>query len=635
MEQTQIIQKLRFQLQMVRISIFFIKSYGIKSFLNKVWEIKFKTNAAHYSKWINEVEEYFLSLIDIDQTLKNFKFNPKISILIPLYNVKPQFLEKCINSVTKQSYTNWELCIYDDGSILNLKENIEIINRFKGISEISSKIRFKKGNVNKHISHALNQCLEMATGEYYIVLDDDDILISNALLFIICQLNINTNAEIIYSDEDKIDAEGNRFSPIFKPDWSNETNLNGMYITHLTALKTDTIKKVGGYRTGYEGSQDYDLILRISAVINPANIMHIPFILYHWRSHNESTAQDIYRKPYVIKATHKALSDTITRRKLNADVVKGEIANTVRLKFKIKNNPHISIIIPTYNQWKVLKRCIESIVTKTEYKNYSLIIVDNNTDRKTDKKYLADLKKEHTVIDYKHPFNFSAISNYAFAYSQRNFNSSHLVLLNNDTEVINPDWLTSMLEYSQLEDIGAVGAQLIYPDNSIQHAGVILGIQGVAGHSHKHFNISEPGHMGRIKKIQNISAVTGACLMVKSKLYEKVNGLDEINLKIAYNDVDFCLKLQQAGYRNIYTPFAKLYHYESLSRGPEDDPVKIARFNKEADFMQTKWGDILTHDPYYNINLTHEKENFELRNYSSNYIDDLFRRLKVIPLRTL
>jgi GT2 family glycosyltransferase len=414
---------------------------------------------------------------------------------------------------------------------------------------------------------------------------------------------------MMFSDEDLLTLEGKRVNPIFKPDWSPETTMSMMYTTHLGVYRKSIIDEIGGFRKGYEGSQDFDLVLRFSEKTTADKIYHIPQVLYHWRMIPGSTSVTYGEKSYAREAARKSIQDAVSRRKINAEVLDGNTLPSFRVKRKIDGNPLVSIVIPTKNKVELVKRCVESIQQKSTYHNYEIIIVDHESDDPKTVEWLKSIKDKVKVVPYKGVFNYSAINNYAIKEAAQ---GEQILLLNNDMEIISHDWIESMLEYSQLPEIGAVGARLLFPDGRVQHAGIILGICGPAGHSHKLFDRFANGYMDRIQIAQNIAAVTGACLMVKRSLFDEVNGLDEEHLAVAYNDVDFCLKLMEKGYRNIYTPFAELYHFESASRGLENSPEKIERLNREAEYMYKKWGEILKNDPFYNPNLSREREDFSL-----------------------
>ncbi|HAT9646183.1 glycosyltransferase family 2 protein [Legionella pneumophila] len=554
-----------------------------------------------YHKWIKKNEPKKIQY--------DFDFNPLISIVMPTYNTNPFFLKKTINSVIIQDYPNWELCIVDDASTNPL--TIKALKRHNDHPKI--KIKFR--DTNQHISKATNDALELAKGQFIAFLDHDDLLAPNALSEIVKSINDNPLAKLIYSDEDKISAFGLRKDPLFKPDFNYDLLLNMNYICHLCVIKREILNRVGGLRSGFEGSQDYDLLLRCLSYIRENEIIHIPKILYHWRMSKNSVARTIKNKEYASEAGLKALRDYLKCNDIKATAEKGLIHTTYRVKYHLPENPPlVSLIIPTKDQVAILKKCVQSIIEKTNYSPYEIIILNNQSVEEETFVFFDHLKSLSShikIVDYDHPFNYSAMNNYAVSHHCR---GDIIGLLNNDIEVISPDWLSEMVSHAIRDSIGCVGAKLYYPDNTIQHAGIILGIGGVAGHSHKHFSDRSPGYFGRLFLTQNMSAVTGACLLVKKSIYQQVYGLNEEFLKVAFNDVDFCLKVRQLGYKNLWTPYARLYHHESFSRGYEDTPEKIRRFNSEVKYMMETWGEKLHCDPCYNPNLTLKAENFSLSN---------------------
>ena len=557
-----------------------------------------------YQRWIYKHE--INTKQDILVQLEKFELKPKISIIVPIYNPEPEFLKKCIDSVIDQNYTNWQLCLADDCST-----DIQVIELLKEYGEKYENINVVFRKENGNISEASNSALNIADGEWTALLDHDDELACNALFYIVKGINNNPNIEFIYSDEDKIDENGKRFSPHFKSGFNLDLLYSQNYISHLGVYKTSILKKINGFRKGVEGSQDYDLLLRYINHIDHKNIKHIPRVLYHWRAITGSTALSPNQKPYTTEAGIKALSDYFKEKDKNIEVYKGKFDNMYRVKWPIKDEPLVSIIMPTYNGYKITKQAINSILEKTTYKNYEIILIDNNSNDTKALKYFEKLN-EHSqinVLQYQKKYNYSAINNFAVSKSKGEI----IALLNNDVEVINENWLTEMVSHALRPDIGCVGAMLYYPDDTIQHAGVILGIGGVAGHSHKHNKRKDPGYYSRLALIQNLSAVTAACLIVRKHIYEEVNGLNEKDLTVAFNDVDFCIKVRELGYRNLWTPYAELYHHESVSRGTEDTEEKQKRFSSEVKYISEKWRKELSGDPYYSPNLTLDREDFSIK----------------------
>jgi GT2 family glycosyltransferase len=416
-------------------------------------------------------------------------------------------------------------------------------------------------------------------------------------------------ASLIYSDEDKIDAQGRRYDPYFKPDWNEFLFRSQNMISHLGVYRRDLVTQVGGFREGFEGSQDYDLALRCVELIEPAQIVHIPRVLYHWRAHSGSTAVAGSEKPYAALAGVKALDEHLSRKGLEAYAELMPIL-MYRVHYKLpKRQPLVSLIIPTRNFHTLVRQCIDSIHALTTYENYELILVDNGSDDVESLAYFAQLASEHNVLVIRDdgPFNYSALNNRAVKLAHGEL----IGLINNDIEIITPQWLEEMVSIALQPGVGAVGGRLWFDDDRLQHGGVILGVGGIANHAHKFLPKGEHGYFGRAVLIQSYSAVTAACLIIRKSVYEEVGGLDEVNLTIAFNDVDFCLRVQEAGYTNVWTPFAQMYHYESATRGSEDTPAKQARFNQEVRYMEQRWPDLAS-DPAYNPNLTLLHTDFSL-----------------------
>ena len=466
--------------------------------------------------------------------------------------------------------------------------------------------------MNGHISAATNSAFALANGEWIALLDHDDLLPEHALAEMALAIDRNPDAQLLYSDEDKIDERG-RSQPHFKPDFSLDLLRSMNYFNHLTVHRAENIRAVGGWREGFEGSQDYDLNLRIVERIPPSTICHIPKILYHWRMAPGSTAASPSEKSYAFANGMKALRDHVERCALSGAAEPLPEAPYYRLRYSVPQPPPlVSVIIPTRDAVDLLELGIGSILEKTTYPDYEILIVDNRSQMRETVQFFKDITTTHTnvrVLAYDEAFNFSAINNFAVSHAR----GSVLVLLNNDIEVITPDWLDEMVGHAMRPEVGCVGAKLLYPGGSVQHGGVILGIGGVAGHAHKYFPPDADGYISRLKVQQNLSAVTAACLAVRKDVYLQVGGLEEENLRVAFNDVDFCLRVRAAGYLNVFTPFARLYHHESISRGLDNTPEKMERFNREVVYMRSRWGPLLDADPYYSPNLTLHTEDFALR----------------------
>ncbi len=534
-----------------------------------------------------------------------FDKNIKFSILVPLYNTPKNYLAKMIQSVQNQTYSNWQLCLADGSD----QEHNYVGEYVKSLND--NKITYKKLDKNLGISENTNACIKLATGDYIALFDHDDLLHPSALyemMKAICQ----KDADFIYTDE--VTFEGKNPLNIkvynYKPDFSPDTLRSYNYICHFTAFSKQLLDSVGGFNSEYDGSQDYDLILRLTE--KAKNIIHIPKALYFWRSHKASVASDVSAKPYVVESAKKALKAHIDRLGLEGEVTDGIWPTTYKINYKIKGEPLVSIIIPNKDHIDDLDKCLTSLYEKSTYKNIEVLIVENNSTEKGTFDYYEKAQKEYNnlkVITWDNGFNYSAINNFAEKQAQ----GEYILLLNNDIEIITPDWLEQMLMFAQRDDVGAVGVKLYYPDDTIQHAGVIVGLGGVAGHSHKMFDRKDPGYMVRAVIAQNLSACTAACLLVRRDVYNRVGGLDE-GYAVAFNDVDFCMKIRDAGYLIVFTPFAEFYHYESKSRGDEDTPEKRERFNSEVFRFQDRWGkELKAGDPYYNPNLTLDSENFALK----------------------
>ena len=556
-----------------------------------------------YQQWLDKNYSTAAELEKMTQAVELFDYQPTVSIITPVYNTDASFLEEAIQSVIAQIYPHWQLCLADDASTDSYVR--EILERY---SDQDSRIQVIYREQNGHISAASNSALEIASGEFIALLDHDDLLAPDALYRVVELLNQNPSADMIYSDEDKVDENYYLSNPFFKPDWCPDSFLSKMYTCHLGVYRHSVVKEIGGFREGYEGSQDYDLVLRLSE--KTINIFHLPYILYHWRLHPNSTSLVPASKAYFESASIRALSDALVRRQEPGRIETLEIDCYIP-RYDIKNHDLVSIIIPSRDLGSTVDKCLNSIFSKTDYPNYEVVFIDNGS---TEPKALDVLRywKEveedrFNLYPYDIPFNYSKLNNYAVSKAK----GKYLLFLNNDIEVLKPDWLTAMVEQAQRPSIGAVGARLLYPDDTIQHAGVVIGIGGVAGHSHKHFPAESMGYFRTIQTVNNYSAVTGACLMCRRDVFNAVNGFEE-QLSVAFNDVDFCLKIFDLNYKNIYLPHVSLYHYESKSRGYEDTPEKQARFQREIAFMQAKWANLIEHDPCYSKHLTKEHQDYRI-----------------------
>ena len=539
-------------------------------------------------------------------TLATLETSPLISVLVPTYETPADLLEAMIESVRTQVYPNWQLCLSDDAS-----KQPHVRRIIEQAAARDDRIKAVFRDVNGHISEASNSALELATGEWLAMLDHDDLLTPDALLYLALEIEAHPDALCVYSDEDKLNVEGERYEPFFKPDFAPELLRTQNYMNHLTAHRTDRVKAAGGWRKGFEGSQDYDLNLRLLEDVDPRLVRHIPKVLYHWRAVEGSTAVSNDQKSYAFGAGMKALEEHVQRMAFDATVEKVADRPFYRVRYALPSpSPKVSLIIPTRDRADLLKLCVRSVLELTDYSNYEVIIVDNGSVEAETFALFEQLEKDERIriLPEPGPFNYSRINNSAVKISHGEI----IGLLNNDIEVITPGWMTEMAALASQSRIGCVGAKLYYPNDTIQHAGVILSLGGVAGHSHKHRSRKDPGYFGRVLVSHELSAVTGACLFVRRATWDEMGGLNE-TLAVAFNDVDFCIRVREAGYTNIFTPFAELYHHESVSRGIEDNPEKQARFEEEIAYMRKTWAAQLVRDPFYSTNLTQDREDYTIR----------------------
>jgi GT2 family glycosyltransferase len=549
---------------------------------------------SEYKRWTRLCEEYRYQPDAAARAANSFKYRPVISIIMPAYNSPAAYLSKAIESVLNQYYREWELCICDDAS-----PEPHVRELLESYAARDPRIKVHYSENNGGISAASNRALEMATGQFIGFLDHDDELTPDALLEVVSTLQ-HVEADLVYSDEDKLDTHGNRCDAFAKPAWSPDLLLSTMYTCHFSVYRKEIVDRIGGLREGFDGSQDYDLALRFTEQTN--RIVHVPKILYHWRKIEGSAAASYQAKPYAYDAAGKALNEALRRRRIQAEVVPLPTFGFFRIKRQLAKPGRVSIIIPTRDKVDLLRRCIDSIEERTDYDDYEIIIVDNGSKRSETAEYLK--RCGHRVIRDDNPFNFSGLNNLGAANSE----GDYLLLLNNDTEVISTEWLSALLEQAQRPEVGAVGAKLLYPDGSIQHAGVVLGIGGVAAHSHLSCAGDEGGYFNFPNIIRDYSAVTGACLMTRRALFDEMGGLNEVDLAESFNDVDYCLRLRRKGYLIVYTPFSILYHHESASRS------KVVN-DRENTYMLDKWGPEIARDPYYNPSLTRAAEDFSLDCY--------------------
>ena len=564
------------------------------------------TREIPYQKWIirhlpgnKELEK---------QRREKFDYQPKISIVVPLYKTPEKYLLQLVESVKAQTYPNWELCLSDGSG-----ENSPLTSFLKSLEAGDERIKVAYNEQALQISENTNAGIEIATGAYIAFADHDDELTPHALFECVKALNKDRKIRLIYSDEDKMSMDGHKFfQPHFKPDYNPDLLCTVNYICHLFVVQREILDQVGTFRKEFDGAQDYDFIFRCVEAVDPSEIYHVTKILYHWRCHEDSTAENPESKTYAFEAGKRAIEEHYHRTGIRAEVYQGEFLGLYRTRFIRDYDPLISIIIPNKDHIEDLKRCMDSIDQKSSYKNYEYIIVENNsTDEKTFQ-YYKNLEEENPkahVVYWDKEFNYSAINNYGATFAK----GEYILLLNNDTEIINETCLEELLGYCMRSDVGAVGARMYYEDDTIQHAGVVIGFGGIAGHCFVLQPRGTTGYCHRIICAQDYSAVTAACMLVKKSAFDEVGGLTE-ELAVAFNDIDFCMKLREAGYLIVYNPYAELYHYESKSRGLEDTPEKVARFNKEMQIFERRWPDILRNgDPYYNPNLTLKSQDFSLR----------------------
>ncbi|NHN37619.1 glycosyltransferase family 2 protein [Pseudomaricurvus alcaniphilus] len=562
-----------------------------------------------YRQWLSEIENADLQLdAEVPERLGELGRRPLISILLPVYNTEPQLLEACVQSVLAQSYPNWQLCIADDAS--TDRQSRAALQR---LAQLDERIDVVWREENGHICAASNSALELARGEYCALLDHDDELARHALYYVAEALNDNPQALLLYSDEDKLDRQGRRYDPHFKSGWDPDRLLSQNYISHLGVYQTRRLQQIGGFRRGYEGSQDHDLVLRFSAGLDRQQVAHIPRILYHWRAVAGSTALASGEKDYTADAGLRAVQDYLDQQASGATAEMGMVPNSYRVIWPLPEPaPLVSLLVPTRDRCEILQPCVDAILERTEYRNFELIILDNQSRCAETLAYMEEVRQRDSrvrVEHWDHPFNYSAINNFGVSVARGGI----IGLVNNDIEPINAGWLTELVRHACRPAVGCVGAKLYYPNDTIQHGGVILGIGGVAGHAHKYRPRDDYGYFSRLQLVQSYSAVTAACLLVRKSVFEQVGGLNEKDLKVAFNDVDLCLKVRAAGYRNLWTPYAELYHHESVSRGEDNSPEKQQRFQDEIRYMRKTWGSELDSDPAYNPNLTLAFEDFSLR----------------------
>ena len=543
----------------------------------------------------------------MDAEIGNMETKPLISVVMPVYETPERYLREAIESVRAQRYPNWELCIADDASP---SPHVRAMLEEYRVADARIKVCFR--DENGHISACTNSALALATGDYVALLDADDLLPEHALYVVASAVAEKPELDLLFSDEDKIDVEGRRFDPYFKSDWNPDLMLGQNMFSHLGVYRRSLIEAIGGCRLGYEGSQDHDLVLRASARTAPGRIRHLPYILYHWRAVPGSTAVTVENKNYAVEAARRAIGDYLAEQGIAATVGPSSALGYQRVRYPLPAEPPpVSLIIPLGAPLQIVRTCISGLLDRTDYRALELVLLVNCGTGRDVRAYLGDLSGDPRitiVTDDAPSFSFSRLCNLGVARAKGEI----IGLVNDDIEVMASDWLGEMVSHALRSAVGAVGAMLRYPDGRIQHAGVVGGLGGVAGHAHIGRPQGDHGYFGRAALTQNLSAVTGACLVMRKSLYQEVAGLDETNLSIAFNDIDLCLRLRERGYLIVWTPYAELIHHESASRGSDFAPAEIARFRRECAYMERRWGDVLADDPYYNPNHSLELPGFRL-----------------------
>ena len=580
----------------------YLKHYGPKEFWIRLCE-RMEPEEVPYGPWF---EKHKPSAEELErQRKKKWKNPPLISVAVPAYRTPPGFLEQMILSVKEQTYPHWELCIVNASRGEDGME--QVLGRYAGGDE---RIRVKNLEENLGIAGNTNEALEMARGEFVGLLDHDDLLAPQALFRIAEALTADPQADAVYTDEDKVTTDlSEHFQPHFKPDFNLDLLRSNNYITHFFVVRTRLAREAGGFRREFDGAQDYDFIFRCTE--GAKKVLHVPEVLYHWRTHKASTADNPASKMYAFEAGKRAIEAHLARCGQEGTVSLRKDLGFYRVEYPVQGDPLVSILIPNRDQKETLEKCLNSIWEKSTYKNYEILIVENNSSSPEIFNYYREIEKRPGVriLTWKEGFNYSAINNFG----EKSAAGDYLLFLNNDVEVINPRWIEELLGNCQRKEVGIVGAKLYYPDDTIQHAGTVIGIGGIAGHAFLNMPRSRTGYLHKASLQMDLSAVTAACMMMKRQVFKQLGGFEE-RLSVAFNDVDLCLRTVQAGYLVVYNPEVELYHYESKSRGAEDSEEKVRRFQKEIEFMRCRWMDLLKKgDPYYNRNLTLSKWNYSLR----------------------
>ena len=600
-------------METVRVAMDFWKENGLRAlFVKSVHKIQGIDNDYDYGEWYSLTKP---SQEELERQRKEiWEKGPKFSIVMPLYKTPERYLREMLDSIVAQTYTDWELCLADGSP-----KGADVSKIVKKYQDKDSRILYKRLEQNGGISDNTNAAIAMTSGDYIVLADHDDAMTEDALFECAKAVKEHPECEVIYSDEDKMDMDGGAlFDPHFKPDFNLDLLTSVNYICHQFVVKKELVDKVGGLRKEFDGAQDYDFIFRCTEAAS--GVWHIPKVLYHWRCHQDSTASNPQSKLYAFEAGSRAIMEHYHRVGIEAEKVeKGVDYGIYHTIFKILGEPLVSIIIPNKDHYQDLDLCIRAILTRGTYKNLEFVVVENNSTKKETFAYYQSIQKEFPqvrVVTWKKEFNYSAINNFGVRHAR----GEYLLFLNNDTELIAKNFIEEMLGFCQREDVGAVGARLLYQDDTIQHAGVVVGFGGIAGHTFIGLHKAENSYFHRAMCAQNYSAVTAACMMSKKSVFEEAGGFSE-DLAVAFNDIDYCMKVRSLGKLVVYAPYAVLYHYESKSRGLEDTPEKVARFNREVAKFAKKWPDILKNgDPYYNPNLTLRKSNFALRDLKKEEI---------------
>lgn len=583
---------------------FFLELENKKDYFRLQKYSSLEGEAQKYAIWYDEQQPDKKELKR--QSKERFAYAPMISLIVPVYKPELYQLDALVQSVLNQSYSNWQLCLANGSGMEK-----ELERALKRYANQDTRIKTARLKENRGISGNTNVALKMADGEWIALADQDDLLSPEALYQLVAAMNEHPNAEVLYSDEDKVDDEtGFHCEPHFKPDYNRTLLTSNNYICHLFAVKRSIANEIGGFRKEFDGSQDYDFVLRCIEHSN-GEVIHIPKMLYSWRIHRNSTAADPSTKLYAFEAGRDAVADYYRRNNISAEVKMSSPLGWYETRFILKNTPLVSILIPNKDHGEDLTRCINSILEKATYQNYEIIIIENNSEKEETFQIYETLKAKDAriqVVTWDSGFNYAAINNFGAGFAK----GEYLLLLNNDTELISPDLFESMLGYCMQEKTAVVGAKLYYPDNTVQHAGVVVGVEGVAYHLFLGSVGNDPGYMGRLISSQNMSAVTGACMMVKKTVFDAVGGMSE-EFVVAYNDVDLCLKIQKAGYDVVYDAFAKMYHYESQTRGYEESEEQKARLESEAQLLRSHWPERMGRDPYYNEHLGIKNGYYKLR----------------------